>query len=210
MFWEESQTKILRDKLNFRRKVKISYRQEYDTHKGSRAVGRKEMTYLSHFQNYSLMTRTASINSQDLIQVVYNPRFSLISSFKHLFVWCQRSTKKKSHFKPSNSHQSFLPTWKSRTPQKLLVSFLFPDGRLHTQSAQSAHSGSPSSVRDLHRLSDLCWLCALNYHWQDPVPQLPAVFLACAFTSLSIVKHTMTDFNIAYVPVMIIRGDMSF
>lgn len=70
--------------------------------------------------------------------------------------------------------------------------------------------GSPSSVRDRHRLSGLCWLCALNYHWQDPVSQLPAVFLACAFTSLSIVKHTMTDFNIVYVPVMIIRGDTPF
>lgn len=104
------------------------------------------MTYSSHFQNYSLMTRTASINSQDLIQVVHNPHFSLISSFNHRFVWCQRSTKKKCHFKPSNSHQSFLPTWNSRTLQKPLFFFLFPDGRLHTRlHTRSAHSVHTSS-----------------------------------------------------------------
>lgn len=197
--WEESQTKILRDTLTFRKKVKITYRQEHDTREGARGVGRKEKTYFLHFQSYSLMTRTPRANSQDLTQwfIILVSPWSLVST---IFL-CDGKKPLQTHQLPS-VFLSYLELRKSAEA----TSFLPLPCCESTLSICLVCPHQASHVRDMHGPSDLRWLWALNYYLQDPALQLPAVALAWAFTSHSILKQWLY-FNILYVLVMKIRRE---
>lgn len=113
--WEELQSKMLREKSSFRKKSQnnLQARLEYTWGSMGGCGEGRQMMY-PHFQNYSAITRTPSINSPNLTQMVYDPCLSLISNFNHHSCDSKdpRYTKKQTCFKPSQSYQAGA-TWPS-------------------------------------------------------------------------------------------------
>lgn len=121
-----------------------------------------------------------------------------------LLVWttilrCQRSTEKQTHFKPSNSHQSPLPTQNSQTLHKPRVSWtLRPARSLNTQVVGASTPGLQPVCTIFTRFSGFCRLCALPlpcnelFYLPGPSSTAPSCRSSCAFNSHSILKQTTT------------------